>query len=422
MASDWIEQYTKWATKRSPLTPKHFHQNIALTLVAGAIAGRCFVQMAHRPIYPNLYTVIIGRTSVYAKTTALDLAMTLADNVMPEKVFSHTSTPEALLLDLAGQNPSNYDEMTDEEKKSIRVSKEWGARRLFMLDEAGMFFNSLQKEYNSGMSDLFMHLYDAGSKPIKHNTRGSGMVTVKNYAMSVLFATTPYAIRLLLSKSDFWMSGFWNRWNFVGAKEMTDWKDGEFCAMPSGIAKSLKKISDGWLNTKNTAAYSIPIADNQIIKEYNEAQKSSRLREGEEKFDGLMAHLPTKHLKAAIIYAVMDGEGYSPRLRLKHWEQAGELVNGWYEDTQTILESLRVSERYTDEEKIVVFIRSFVRGITTRGIQQRFGISASELMKVLEPLERMGVIKKSPEGRTFLWSIRKEGDKEGEAPTFKFPE
>ena len=411
MATDWIEQYTEWASKKSPLTPRHFHQNIALTLAAGSIAARCYVQLPYGRIFPNIYTLIVGRTSIFAKTTALNLARQICQQVMPEKVFSHTSTPEALFTDLSGQMPTNFSELSEDDRKALKLSGKWGGRRLFILDEAGMFFNSLQKDYQQGTPDMFMKLYDAGNEPLKHNARGAGMQIISNYALSVLFATTPYAIRILLSKSDFWMSGFWNRWNFVGAHDMTEWMEGSDAPLPPEIPNTLKSISSGWLDQYFDKPYSVPI-DIKVVKEHTEAQKNLRAQSHEnenEKFDGLMSHLSTKHLKTALIYAILEAKGTKPHLQMKHWEMARPLVSGWYNDAQTVLDSLKYSERHTDEEKIVKYIKaSNPLGISSRRIQQSTGKSAQELKSILLPLEDLGFIARKKEGRTELWIMGKE--------------
>lgn len=409
--TDWIESYTQWSTKRSPLTPRHFHQNTALALVAAAIAGRCYVQLPHGKIFPNLYTLIVARTSIFAKTAAFNLANELCQEVMPAKVFSNVSTPEALFAELSGTQPKNFDDLDLDEQRYLQESMKWGARRLFILDEAGMFFNGLKHDYQAGMGDIFMKLYDAGGAPLKRNTRSGGMQIIKNYCLSALFATTPYAIRALLSQRDAWMNGFWNRWNFVASDCLIDYQDGEYLPLPKEITANLKKISEGWLNQYDGKSYGAGI-DFKVTREHTNAFKALRqeiFASDDERFDGVMAHIATKHLKAALIYATIEAQGEKPYIKLRHWDQAGELSQGWYRDARRALEISHKTERASDEEKLLMLIRaSLPNGISTRSLQQHTHKSVEDILKILEPLAKAEIITLRMNGKQKSWVLLKE--------------
>lgn len=391
--ADLIEAYTKWAVRRSPLTPEHFHRNTMLTLIAGAIAGRCYVQLPYAQIYPNLYTLIVARTSVFAKTSSFNLARHIANQVMPEKLLESVSTPEAFFAELSGEKPTNFEVLDPEDKKIWQASAKWGARKIFVLDEAGMFFNSLSRDYNATLADIFMKLYDAGNPPLKRNTRTGGLIMIKDYALSSLLATTPWAIRVMLTRRDSWMNGFWNRWNFVSAKELTEWGEGEFVDTPKPIIAGLSKINNGWLCQYNAKPFNMPI-DKVVVDQLTQATKSMRdeiMKSDDERFDGVMAHIPTKHLKAAIIYAILDESNERPRVQLKHWEKAGAtLVNGWYEDAHQALEMSHQSERVSDEEKAIIFIKS--GEYTRRDLQRHLHKSVKDTNELLKTFIDAGYI------------------------------
>lgn len=410
--SDWIQEYTKWAVRRSPLTPIHFHENIALTVLAGTVAGRCFVQLPHEQLFPNLYTLIVARTSVFAKTTAFNLARQLTQDVIPEKMFSSISTPESLFGHLAGEMPSNFEKLSDVEKKKLKESAKWGARRLFMLDEAGMFFNTLSRDYNTDLPDNFMKLYDAGSgERLEHTTVSRGLQIIENYAMSILFATTPYSIKVLLTQRSFWMKGFWNRWNFVSAKELTQWQESQYLPMPIMVAKTLNCINTGWMKQYEIKPFSIPIETN-VVKEYMQATKQLReetIASDDERFDGVMSRLPAKHMKAAILFSILDQPEQKPKVKLAHWEQAAPLVNGWYSDAKQALELSQTSDKIDNEEKVISYIRANMpNGIRSRDLQRQVHLAMDDLMRILNPLKEMGVVGTKADGKTNAWIIGKE--------------
>src|SRR5207244_3503871 len=145
----WIDAYVSWASKRSPLTPLHFHEGIAYGLASCAIAGRICVKTGQGNVYPNLYTLLLGKTAVYAKSVAMDLSQDVAERALiADRVIYSVFTPESIVGELAGERPTNLKTLTQDLQKRWEDSARWGARRMLRLDEAGMFFNSLQRDYN----------------------------------------------------------------------------------------------------------------------------------------------------------------------------------------------------------------------------------------------------------------------------------
>lgn len=394
--------------RRSPLTPFHFHQNIALTLAAGAIAGRCYVQLPHDRIFPNLYTLLIARTSILAKTTAMNVANSIVEIVMPDMVTDSVSTPEAMLTEFSGTKPSNWESMPKEAKEIWERQSAWGARKLFILDEAGMLFNALRRDYNATLADLMMKLYDAAGKPIVRTTMGKGFISIQKYALSCLFGTTPAAIRMLLATPDAWLSGFWNRWNFVTQEGMTEWKESENVFPPRVIIETLRQVSNGWLSRyTDKPPYSVPI-DKAVEMEFN--QSTRRLRDivsqsDDERIDGLLSRIPTKQMKAAMVLAVLESGGDKPRIKLSHWEECRDLAEGWHRDAMIAISLAERSNRITQEEKVKqLILRNREREITARVIQQYLHINAEETRKILESLEKTGQLKKKISGRKTTWT------------------
>lgn len=406
MSDCWIDLYAHWSQKRSPLTPLHFHKNIALSLAAGAIAGRVYIQLPHAKIYPNLYTLIVAKTSVFAKTTAFDIAREATRDTMAEKVMDEIATPEAFLSLLAGSKPTNFKHMSDEQKKYWEERTAWGARRLFMLDEAGRLFNVLRRDYNSDLADVIMKLYDAGGAAIERTTRKMGYESVGEYALSCLFATTPAGIRWVLSTSDAWNSGFWIRWNFVAERTLTPWKDGEFIDPPKSVLEPLRRLSKTSLSKYNNKAFSMS-AEDKVFKVFNEASRLVREQidqSEDERMDGMLSRLPIKHFKAAMILSLLEADGQTPRLQLKHWEAALPFAEGWRRDALIVLELATHSERMTLEDRVLQYIFGTPQGAEARNMYRALNISAEQLQSVLDVFKKNGVVTpiQGP-GHILLW-------------------
>lgn len=407
----FIAEYTDWASMRSPLTPTHFHQNIAATMLAGATAGRAYLQLPHERIYPNLYTLIIATTSVYAKTTAFGIANEVIGQTMKDRVITDISTPEALVYEMAGVEPQNWNRMEEQERAEWTAGRVHGPRRLMMLDEAGRFFNSLQRDYNATLDSLFMSLYDANGTKISRSTVKMGRVTIHHPALSCLFATTPANTRTLLRNHDSWSSGFWGRWCFATATQPLLWQKSIHKDAPATILETLERIDNGWLRKyKDGEAYNMD-AHPKVFEAYDTASRASReaiIASDDDHFHSVLSRLPAKHLKLSMLIAIAEANGNKPRLKWSHWNEAREIVEGWQRDSVLAVEEANRTDQVNDEQRILAIIDSYQEGVTSRYLQQRTGKSAKEMNDLLKALHQAGMTAPTASGRTILWKSRKE--------------
>lgn len=402
----WIDAYADWASKRSPLTPYHFHQNIALTLIAGAIARRSYIQLPHEKVYPNLYTLIIAKTSVYAKTTAFKIANEVSSAIMPDRLLTSISTPEAMIGELAGVQPVNLNALSQDKQDLWRQRKEWGARRLFVLDEAGRFFNSLARDYNSGLDAIMMELYDSSDKSIERNTTKNGMTIVDTPCLSCLFATTPGNIKRALNESGTWESGFWIRWNFVTATQPEAWKESTYIAIPQNVLEPLETMSLAL--AKRCKSASLGKGVNKAFNVYSEDVRNMIIKEEEEKLHGVLSRLPTKRIKAALCLATLENPK-APQVTLDHWNITSYFATGWERDAIETLKASAKSEKASLEDRVLAYISDWQStGITARELQQRTGKSAETILSILTTFYKSKMAEPSKRGRATVWIPTKE--------------
>lgn len=402
----WIDEYADWASKRSPLTPYHFHQNIALTLLAGAIARRVYVQLPHEKIYPNLYTLIIAKTSVYAKSTAFKIAGELAGEIMPDRLLTSISTPEAMINELAGVQPVNLNALSQDKQELWRARKEWGARRLFVLDEAGRFFNSLARDYNTGLDAIMMELYDSSDKPIERSTTKNGLIIVESPCLSCLFATTPGNIKRALNESGTWESGFWIRWNFVTATQPEAWKEAKYNTTPRAVLEPLENMS-AQLSKRHKSA-SIGSGVSKAYNEYSQQTREAIINQSEEKLHGVLSRLPTKRMKAALCLATLENPK-APQITLDHWNITSYFASGWERDAIETLKASAKSEKASLEDRVLAYISDWQStGITARELQQRTGKSAETILSILTTFYKSKMIEAGKRGKATVWVPTKE--------------
>ena len=106
-----------WLAQKSPMTPRIFLESAPLWAVGLAIARRCVLRLSFDDIYPNLYFLWIAPTTYYHKSTGLKAITKLVRSTLPHLLLPETTTPEMLMAKLAGQKPSNYEQLLPSEKK-----------------------------------------------------------------------------------------------------------------------------------------------------------------------------------------------------------------------------------------------------------------------------------------------------------------
>lgn len=106
-AGKWLNDYLAYAADVSERTPRLFHEAIGLWTGSLAIARRLRLRLRHGDVYPNLYVLGVAPTTLYAKSTAMEIASRLIHESFPHLLSANDFTPEAMLADLAGREPAN---------------------------------------------------------------------------------------------------------------------------------------------------------------------------------------------------------------------------------------------------------------------------------------------------------------------------
>ena len=104
-AGAWLDDYTAYASQISPMTPRIFHESAGLWLISTAIGRRLVLLMSFGQVYPNLFIAWIAQTTLWNKTTALNVARDTARSSFPHLLLPQDTTPESFLADLAGREP-----------------------------------------------------------------------------------------------------------------------------------------------------------------------------------------------------------------------------------------------------------------------------------------------------------------------------
>lgn len=135
----FVEKYVEWA-KTLGDAAWQYHQAGAFVALCSVLAGNVRLPTSFGTIMPNLWFMILADTTLTRKTTSMDIAMDLINEVNDQAVVATDGSIEGLFGSLA-MRP--------------------GVPSIFLRDEfSGLLEGMVKKEYMAGMAELLTKLYD----------------------------------------------------------------------------------------------------------------------------------------------------------------------------------------------------------------------------------------------------------------------
>jgi hypothetical protein len=187
-----IEDYITWAASVVDAPPQ-YHQAGAFTILSAIMASDVKLPASHGTVQPNLWFMILADTTLTRKTTSMDMAMDMLQELEPEAILGTDGTIEGI-----------FDEM------SIRPGK----ASVFLKDELTGFLDSVaKKDYLSGMIESLTKLYDG---KLMKRVLSKRSVTVRNPVFIIFSGGIKSKVYKLLNYDQV-TSGFIPRFVFITA-------------------------------------------------------------------------------------------------------------------------------------------------------------------------------------------------------------
>lgn len=385
-AGRWLDLYVNYASQVSPMTPRMFHETAALWLVSVGIARRLRVKMNFANIYPNLFILWMARSTVWGKSTAMDIAVETANRVFSHLLSPHDITPEAMLADMSGKEPRNFKELSDEALQMWRAERNFCAQRGLAIDEISGFLAKAQKDYNAGLIEAFLKFYDCADH--KGSTKSEGRIWVRNTYVSILGASTPVMMAQHFKNAQLAANGWWYR--FIIATPEVD--KPEYKENPEHISEP--PYLHTWLHSiygrLPQASYPIPVEpitltlDADVMALWKQFDKAMRydLQEGDfdERFASAYGRMPTLAIKVATILAAMDwGENMpQPIVKYRHMVRAIEMCEQWRRSLHRAMGASTASSEKALRDRILRQVARF---------DEQGGIKMADLSNLMKDVE-----------------------------------
>lgn len=405
-AGGMFDEYIKYGELRSPMTPPLFHESGGLFL-ASAVVARRLVLPVHDDIYTNLWFAWIARSTVFGKSTGINIARRIMQRDFPHLLLPERATPEALFGSLAGRQPAGFETMTPEEKAEWATARNFAAQRALMRDEMSDLLTSANRDYNAGLTEQLLKLYDA-EENTKRLTKADGIVTVRNAYLPFLGASTPAALAPHLRNPLLWNMGWWPRFALLTPEVARPaWRvAADHVPVPVDITRALHRLHRRlpvatWPDPPRALTVTISAEAHAIWSRYDKAMRhdlqTPTLHEG---LSSTYGRLPVQALKVAMLQAALDWPetAASPRIELPHLARAIDIVEGWRASAHRALALGTGANTDTVRARVLAQIgRAGAGGITMRDLSRRMrGTDLDEITRAIRQLEAVGEVDRVP--------------------------
>lgn len=423
----FLKDYVHFAQVASPMTPIEFHIAAGLSAVSTAIARRCHLRVGAQKIYPNLYTLFVGESTLHRKTTGLNILSGLLERagMVPMFTLAERQTPEAFTEDLSLSIPRTFDSWTDTAKASWLQRRSLSAQRGWILDEASHLLDSFSRDYTSGLLPVVLDLYDSKDRGGERQTKSYGSEAIENAYLTIFGCTTYGAMAEHMAKASHWRNGLFARFALVTSDVTTEWQFWPSpLEHPYELINALRDIAFGLFGrppkaeiAENEAgegqqkskkvdvgalpdyAVSLGAGAWQAWERYAKAVSHEMLYSAKQ--DGSVEDLifanygrfPTMLIKVAMLFAVMDARHVPVTVEAKHIFAAQGIVESWRASLHKVRAGGRISEQRTKADEVTAILSKNGNEWTIRrDLLRALNAAWSDLEQTIKDLQATGEI------------------------------
>lgn len=363
----WLDDYASTASKFVD-APTVFQKVAAYWTLGSALGKRVFYQFGMIPVYPNLYTVFVGKSGQIKKSLTKNFALDVLGAAIPD-------------LDLPGRgSPEAFRDALEE--------RDWYG--VLHYDEFYEYLTKRKKDYTADMDATLMELFAHGRKsPIR--TKTSGEIRIPNNAIIAFIAPTTMDLMLASIRKDDFMSGKMARFMMVAADQ-----DIEYPVPPPMphttvpyLGMRLRQLVPGLGGPTQQIEMKETAAARQTLEDYYYAIKERLVTNTNPYFAGSFSRAQMYAIKFAMIHAVANGR---MTIESGDYDAIQYLITNWAECLDSIVERIAVEDRF---HELVLKAETFLQrnpSTTQRDLQRHMRLRKLEMSDVMEHLKISGLV------------------------------
>lgn len=435
-ACPWLDAYTAFSKRWAPSAYDNYHEAVGLWVLSTVAARRvAFPQGKTR--YTSLYIALLGRTSIWTKTTAAEVGAALIRYAnLGFMLAPDEMTPQAFISHLSDNSiPKNWDELSKTTQQSIKQKIAFLGQKGWYYDEFGQKVAGIMKE--SGHMTEYRGLlrnFDDGKEQYEYKSVSRGSDLVERPYLALLANCTPADLQPYAGRgAPLWNDGFWARFAFVSPPEDADRNRGRFPEEERVFPPDLYAPLINWHNRlgvpdvnvidqtdedagkskrsvevepKPPTMITLGAGVSNAFYAYREALLDIVLQTGLTDLDGNYNRLPEKAMRIAALFASLQE---CNKISMVHWARAQEIAEHWRADLHNLYRQLtsgvEQSKKKSREEAILALLakkgelskRDIVIGVR--------GLSSSDAAEVLPAMVDMGQLVEVKTGKTSIYAL-----------------
>jgi len=328
----WVGQYRDIVAPTTEAADA-LHLGAILTACGAHIGRKVATELGSDPIYPTLYTVLVGATGWSRKETAMRRAL---DDLGRTPVGSFQAASPA------------YQEVSDlTSAEGLAEVMERTPNTLIRLSELTLLFSNMQRKGTTNLADQLIRLWDAPAQ--FQILRAKSATKVERPSLSILAATQPGRLADAMTHEHI-ISGFANRLVFVAGDAKPEMAEpsqidrGALWELFRDFQDAVQRYPDG------TVLARAPETDARWNAWYGEIRRQS----ADEELSAMRARHQALALKVALIYAVTDS---ADRIEAHHLEPAIAFVEWMWRNLLLLMKRWGVGHWSQIEQRIEETLR-----------------------------------------------------------------
>lgn len=400
----FIDDYISWASNVTDAN-QEYHEICGAIMLSSLLADKFTLNVSWGKIYPNLWGLVLGESTITRKTTAMELAMDFVTQIDQKAI-------------LATQDSSAEGMLSALEERPERVS-------IYYRDEVAGFFDAMSsKSYLAGMPEVLTKLYDVPNVMVRQLSKKT--IAVKKPVFIFFGGGIQDRVYETVTE-DFFYSGFLPRFLVVNGE--SDITKVRWMGPPSNVTKDRETRSrlDSDLRAI-VGQYQVQVIDAKIFGEDATLSKDIEAILTDEAWEKMQtieqilvntAHessksaiaLPTfsrmaiSLLKLSILFAAIRQEprDFQITAELRDILKAASFIQKWAPHSVHMMSNVGTTTSERLIQKVLRMIRN-TPGITRAEVMRRNHLQSVPAKIVFTTLEERGLIRIVQKGRGYqIW-------------------
>jgi len=410
-----MEHYYEAFYGRNEICPAY--QFASAIVQVGSVMGRgVWIVGMPKPLYPNIYAMLLGKTAAPRKSTARQFAVEhakavkLVDENPPLQVISSVSTTEGLVHQLRTKEMRQAQrtvEAEDGSKDTEQYLKEIvvypnlpefeGVRMLIHIDEMMSMFTKRQQQSSSGIIATLTELYSMPNDI--QNTSKTASEIAEYPCVSILGCSTQEWFGQGIRTSDI-IGGWANRWQYYSGVEMppiayAEELDGRHLGRWNEHLVSLRQE---FKHQKFTMTDEV-----REMKSAGYIAEHRRLWDSDNELANAASARQQDHVhKLALIFTLMDTPIGNTIVDVPQWEKAERVGEYLLQSNLQLFGAIASDAIAENENKVLAVLERKGNECGKRDIRLAINsstMSADAFNKAIDALEKAGHIELTQSGR-----------------------